>query len=140
LAIKMVRRESDARKLEEALLERSKLVTEVLDIQTSLGDKNRRGPDGKRMEGKVYWDWRGKAMQALAIKQKRIVELKTQIRAHHGATTVEVAGLESTDDESLLKAAYELLRTLHDEEVEFDAKELALIETLRNRFDHGQRH
>lgn len=56
-------------------------VRDLADIQVQLGDRNRTGLDGKRMEEKEYWEWRSRAMKAMKSFQGRVIRMKRYVKS-----------------------------------------------------------
>ena len=56
------------------------LQAEVTDIQSQLGNRDRRHPDGSRYTSIEYWNWRGRASYALSRKYADLREIKAHVR------------------------------------------------------------
>jgi hypothetical protein len=117
--------------MDAALSERAELVKEAMDIQAALGDRNKVGPDGKRLSDHDYHEWRRRAQYALAARQRRMHDLKEHVRKLRQQTTLVESGVSDTSDRGLLKSAYELLRKLAKEGVDFDTQEQAQMDVFR---------
>ena len=96
--------------LEECQERMDKLVSEVRDIQTELGNKNKRGSDGKRLSSKDYHEWRGRALKACRFKQEEHQFLKRWKSKYHADKLKEA--YEGTDCTAVLLRLTEATRTL----------------------------
>lgn len=71
----------EPRSVEEAILRKQLLGTEIERIQEQLGDRNRT-VDGERLDDHEYWQWRKRALAARACKAEEIRRLKEYLVQH----------------------------------------------------------
>lgn len=119
-----------------------KLLEELNDIQRQLGDRNRTGADGQRMDDDVYWTWRKHAVAALNFKHAEVRRINAWLKERRNAAEAELqrakakeGGIEfdNGDPISMLRAAYGVMaRMLKDLEDGLDDDEYSLFIAMQN--------
>jgi hypothetical protein len=124
--------------VQEAKERIARLRGEMLDIEAQLGDRDRRGVDGARLSQMAFAEWRQRAKWSARQRGAEIVYLQVWIakREHN-----QIEGLyrrmklDSESPESLLAAAYKVLRSLaRERRVTFDLEEQAVIDATSRYF------
>jgi len=108
------------------------------EIEVQLGDRDRRHPDGQRLDGEEYWAWRHSAIYAKGHAEREILELKRWIRdekfrgrEESRQIRAEMANVNLNDPLSLIAGAHRLLGRLGYDGVQFSDEERSLIASLR---------
>lgn len=65
---------------EEADRRRDELVIAIQDMQQQMANRNKLGPDGRRLEEHEYWSWRNKARIAHLARLEELRRIKAWIR------------------------------------------------------------
>jgi hypothetical protein len=71
-------------------LTREQIVGQIKDIDLQLGDPDRRGPDGERLQDGEYWAWRKKATAAKRVLEHKLSVINSERRAAGGSFNEEV--------------------------------------------------
>jgi len=68
--------------------ERARILREAIaDIEMQLGDRDRRGLDGERLDGEDYFAWRKRARIALRMKQAELGFIKGWVKSRREAAS-----------------------------------------------------
>lgn len=117
--------------LEEAEDLQIQLLTDILEIESQLGDKDRRDESGSRLYGKDYWTWRKRANDARIAKVKQRAKICKWIKEQNmGKRKEREEEVAASGFGPLLVDIADLLHKLAAEGVEFDEPEQALIDAL----------
>jgi hypothetical protein len=117
--------------LEEAEDMQLRLLTAILDIESQLGDRDRKDVNGERLWGKDYWDWRKRANDARIAKIKQRAKVKKWIKDQTvGKRELLIEEAANQGLGNLLSNVSELLHKLAAEGVEYDEEEQAIVNAL----------
>jgi hypothetical protein len=108
--------------IDEAKERLTAVLNNKLDIEAQLANRDHRNPDGTRMDGVEYWQWRSRAIWAKRFREKEIAALKAWIKAAH-LRGEGIQGPVVPDDEyvRLLYGLYRMTRFVEGERVPWDA-------------------
>lgn len=95
--------------LKEAETRRIQLISEIEGIQLQLSDRNRQA-HGHRMDEHEWNQWRTKAIYSLRCKTEESRLLKLWMREERLRVEAGAQGLDPSDPESVIRAAYALLK------------------------------
>jgi len=114
--------------LVEADERRQQLTLEIQGIQAQLGDRQRTGEDGRRLNAHEYWVWNKRAHHALNQKLDELRSVKAWIRQHRLLSYDP--GRPAVDLAVHLESLCTLLEDLNLD-VELDPEELAKVQSAR---------
>lgn len=112
---------------------RAQLVLEVKTIQAQLGQTRRFDVKlGRELSRVEYSRWRNKALQALAEKEKALLNYTKTLREERAKAAVGVTDFDPSSANGVLSATYVLLRRLVDEGVDLDPDEFKVMDAARD--------
>lgn len=120
-------------KLREARRRKARLQDEIESIQFQLSDRDRSDKNGRRLAPEKYHKWRHYAIKALIAKKKELRFLKRWISDRQQRKTAGMFDIDSTNRESLLAAASNLLQNKIKDGKTFTDEELMLANLIRDR-------
>lgn len=124
---------TDTERIAALKAEHADLTGQIRNIDAQLSQKRKYDPSGRMWTAAEYHEWRARACIAKAHLQQRARKVKTEIASLNIAANAEMAGVPADSDATnLLNGAYLLLRRLADEGVDFDPREFALMDTVRD--------
>jgi len=114
------------------------LLTDILEIEAQLSDRDRRDAFGGRIAGDEYWSWRTKAIQARAIKTSQRAKLKLWMK--QASSNYQINGSEpvpcfqtKANDVGLTNLFKDLsvfLHALAADGIEFDEWEQSIVDAV----------
>jgi len=115
----------------EAESRRQSLTLDVQKIQAQLSDRNRL-IDGRRMAEFEWWEWRRRAVGALAFKQAELRAVKAWIhRYHQGAAADRAMRAAGRGDQKAARQQFhDMLRDLLDRADRLEESYAAAVELL----------
>lgn len=115
---------------------RAKFVADIERISLQLGDRDKRDAEGNRLTGVAYHTWRKSALCALNARRMVVRRLNAWLDAARRRANVSKAhGPAVEASYAMVDAAYQLFRQLAEDDVEFEAHEWQVVESLRTYLD-----
>jgi hypothetical protein len=85
---------------------------DIEDIELQLGDRNRTAPDGARLSGEDYHQWRFSAKRALGVKKRQVIELKMLAAQYEQQQRMAEHHIDLDDPYVVIAALVQTTRTL----------------------------
>ena len=112
--------------------ERATLIREIRDIQYQLGDRNKLGEDGERMNYIDYAEWRRKARFAIKAKEEQLADVKKWLK-DNPQPQIGMAAASDGVEEELLEVYQCATRLLAAVDLRNRALYAASLDVLRER-------